>query len=189
VRLPILPVLVLAAVPALAGPGSTPGPRSAAVRHDEIRSAVARLDALVARARVPVELDLIRLYRSYTADQLADPKSRAVDVEEILDIAKDPTVPAEVRTEAAAAIVWDSALRNDTKLDTKGKAMARPRAKFTKKVLPMLTDKDQLSRVLGKKISEGLWPGFQDEDVRNWNPAEPDSCIAARRAWTKFLER
>jgi hypothetical protein len=176
-------------VPALAGPGSARATRSAAERHAEIQGAFARLDDLVARARVPVSLDLVRLYRSYTPEQLAEPRSRAVDVEDVLDIAKDPTVPGPVREEAAKAVVWDSALRNDRKLDATGKAMGRPRAKFTKKVLPMLTDKDPLTRELGKRICEGLWPGFQDKDVQACNPADLDSCTAARRAWTKYIER
>jgi hypothetical protein len=189
VRASVLPVLLIAAVPALASPAAAPTRRTAASLHESIQREFERLDALVAKARVPVSLDVIRLYRSLTPEQLADARGRTPTAEDILDIAKDDAELANVREEAAAALVSGDALRNDRKLDLTGKAMARPRAKFTKKVLPMLTDKDPFTRELGKRICEGLWPGFQDKDVQACRAADLDSCSAARRAWTKYIER
>lgn len=187
-----LVVLLCVALPAFAGPGSAPGTapggKTSEKRHERIRDALAKLDQLVADAKKDPRLVRIRAYRAFTPDQLAD-VSRGIDAEELLGIVRDEAAPAEIREEAAAALTWDSALRNDPALDLQGRGMKRARALFTMKVLPLLTDKDLLSRSLGKAICEGLWPGVREEDVPQCDPRKKESCRTTRTAWERYIRK
>jgi hypothetical protein len=176
------------AAAAAAAPGPSKGPSSLLGRRERVEAAQARLDSLLARARIPVELDRIRLYRSYTPEQL-EQKSKSPDAEELLKIAKNGELAQPVREEAAEALLWDSALRNDPELDSSGKGMARPRAKFTLKVLPMLSDADVTTRELGRRLCLGFWPGARDRDMENCVAGDKASCQAARMAWTRYIAR
>ncbi|MCC7138268.1 MAG: hypothetical protein IT460_07555 [Planctomycetes bacterium] len=163
-------------------------PRRAADRRDLVTAAEKRLDALVAEAKVDARAALVRAYRKYTPEQLAD-RGRAIDVDAILKIIKDDGAPPEVREEAAGAITWDQALRHDPDLDAVGKGMARPRAKFSNKVLSLLVDNDVFVRGLADGMLKGMWPGVRDPDITTCNVRKPASCSAARNAWAKFLSR
>lgn len=182
-------LVVVLAFSAFAGPGSAPPPRSAAGRRIAIEDALAQLDALSKKARVPPALARVRAYRAMTPDQLADPK-RGVDLEEILAIVKREDVPAEIRDEAANTITWDQALRSDPTLDMGGKGLRRARAAFTLKVLSLLTDANDLTgRGLAMRICQGLWPNAKDPAFSAFDARKRQSCAAARASWESILKR
>ena len=101
----------------------------------------------------------------------------------------DDAAPPEVREEASGAITWDQALRHDPDLDAVGKGMARPRAKFSSKLLGLLTDNEVFVRQLADTMLKGLWPGVRDPDITTCNPRKMASCTAAKNAWAKFLNK
>jgi len=199
VRPPFAFLVVLLAAPALAtlalagsGAGSAaPSPRSAAGRRAALDDALAQLELLSKKARVPTTLARIRAYRGMSPDQLADSK-RGVDLDELLAILKRDDVPAEIRDEAANAIIWDQAQRSDPALDMGGRGLKRPRAAFTQRVLPLLTDaNDLVGRGLAKRVCEGLWPSASGKDpaLRDCDPRKKLSCQSARAAWEALLRR
>lgn len=185
VLLAVVLLVAAAGAVAVAAPGA---PRRAADRRVAIAAAEKRLDALVAEAKVDARAALVRAYRRYTPEQLAD-RSRGIDVDAILKIIKDESAPVEVREEASGAITWDQALRHDPDLDAVGKGMNRPRAKFSSKVLGLLTDNDAFVRGLAHTMLMGMWPGVRDPDITTCNPRKIETCRAAKTAWAKFLNK
>ena len=97
-----------------------------------------------------------------------------------------------MRDEAALAIGADVARRVDPDLSEDGRGMKRPRAIFSNKVLPLLTDaKDLHARSLGDSILERLWPGMdsREPDVAAYDPRKKDTWWPARRGWEKQLKK
>ncbi len=177
---------VLAAVAVATAEPQGAKPRTAADRRAQIDALGKHLDALRKEADVDARAALVRTYQRYTSDRLANRADR-VTVEMILDVVEDLTAPAEAREEAAKAVVWDQAQRYDPDLDAAGKGWARPRAKFSKKVLQLLSDKDPMTRVFAHNILSALWPGVRDPDITACNPRLKPSCTAAKVAWEKQL--
>lgn len=178
---------VLLALAAVGPTSAAPSPRRAADRRARIDALERQLDALAEEAKkTPAPLALVNAYRRFTPEQLANPDS-PITAEQLLEVCKDETNAPEVREAAAQAIVW--AVASDRVLDAGGKGNARARAKFSRKVFSLLTDKDVFSRGLGKSILEGLWPGVRDPDIMACNPRQRPTCNAAKNAWDKFLGR
>lgn|GEM_PF-3359229 len=184
---PILLVALAVVAVATAAPSSS-SPRTAADRRTQIDALSAHLDALRKEAEVDARAALVRTYLRYTSDRLANRADR-VTVEMILDVVEDEGAPAEAREEAAKAVVWDQAQRYDPDLDGAGKGWARPRAKFSKKVLQVLAAKDPMTRVFAHNILSALWPGVRDPDITACNPRLRPSCTAAKVAWEKQLAK
>jgi hypothetical protein len=184
------------AVPGAVAPTAVaPVKRRSADRREAINKIEKDWNALFADAKLDAAAALIRTYRGYTTDQLAAPASRDVHVQELLKVVEDESVKLEFREMAANAIIWDVAQKHDPELDTgANKGLRRPRAAFSRKVLPLLTDKSEgvrgeFTRGLAKLILEGLWPGVRDPDITTCRPANLPSCRVARTAWEKVLQR
>jgi hypothetical protein len=186
---PVVLLTVLAAgVVAVAGT-PTSSPRTAADRRTQIDALGKHLDALRKEAEVDARAALVRTFLRYSSDRLGNTADR-IRLEDLVEVVKDETAPAEIREEAAKAVVWDQAQRYDPDLDAAGKGLARPRAKFTKKLLlPMLVDKDTMTRAFANNMLQALWPGMRDPDIVNCQPRLKASCTGARVAWEKQLAK
>ena len=185
-------LLALAVLPAFAAGSAGPQPsvpRSVASMRFALRSAEERLTALVNDSKVTPELRKINVYKGYNAQQLADAK-KDVNVRALLKIATDEDVDSQVREEAANAIVADNALRFDGDLTkTEGRRLERPRAAFSVKVVPLLSNVDTMTRGLAKRILEGLWPEAKDPAIRDYDPRKKETWGKAREEWGKFLNK
>jgi hypothetical protein len=172
-----------------AGPGGV-SPRRLADRHAAVSVVERRLEDLAREAALPAALARVRTYARYTQDQLAD-KDRGVDVEQVLAVVKDESLPLEVREEAANALITDVAKTYDPDLGTLGRGIRRPRAAFSRKVLALLVDKEAPTRQFAKTIIEGLWRGEapRDPEIIMCKPRDRNTCTAARTAWERFLQR
>lgn len=189
---PVLLSLVAAAVGAgvVASAGTpTSTPRTAADRRAQIDALGKHLDALRKEAEVDARAALVRTFLRYSNDRLGNTADR-VRLEDLVEVVKDENAPAEIREEAAKAVVWDQAQRYDPDLDAAGKGLARPRAKFSKKyLLPMLVGKDDMGRAFANNMLQALWPGMRDPDIVNCRPGAKPACTAARVAWEKQLAK
>lgn len=189
-----VPVLLLSLVAVGAGVVASAGtptstPRTAADRRAQIDALGKHLDALRKEAEVDARAALVRTYLRYSNDRLGNTSDR-IRLEDIVEIVNDVSAPAEIREEASKAVVWDQAQRYDPDLDAAGKGLARPRARFSKKhLLPMLGDKESMTRAFANTMLQALWPGMRDTDIVNCNPRLKPSCAAARVAWEKQLAK
>jgi hypothetical protein len=193
VRRSVVLLLLFAATPAAAAPdpAAPPAARTLGELERAVLEAEARLSQLVARARVDFRAERVRMYREMTPQQLADPL-RGVTVEELLRYVADEEAPPTLREEAAAAIGIDVARRVDPDLADEGRGMKRPRASFSGKILPLLTDaKDLHARSLADGILDRLWPGMdsREPEITAYDPRKKDTWWPARRAWEKQLKR
>jgi hypothetical protein len=68
-----------------------------------------------------------------------------------------------------------------------GRKAARPRVKFSLKVVRFLSDNDQVTRALASKILMNMWPGARDKDITGFDPRKRETWGNARAAWTHFL--
>lgn len=188
-RSALILVAVLAAVAVVSAAPTSSGPRTAADRRAQIDALGKHLDALRKEAEVDARAALVRTYARYSSDRLASREGR-VTLEMVLDVVKDDDAPVEAREEAAKAVVSDAAQRYDPDLDVAtGKGFARPRARFSKKVLPLLVGKDEMTRAFANNILLALWVGMRDPDITGCQPRLRPSCAAAKVAWEKQLAK
>ena len=183
--------LVLAALPAAAGPGGAPRPlpRTANGLRLRIAEEEARLAGILAEARTDPDQKRVDEYLRYSAAQMAD-SGKAVTLEVLFEIVSDAERSPQVREAAAEAIFCLKAIQNDPDLGLSGKGVRRPRAAFSMKVARMLTDDDDLhGRSLAKKILENLWPGISDADAVRYDPRKKPTWREGRLAWEKSLRR
>lgn len=181
-------VVVPSAAAAPAG-GGVAG-QSAADRRQRIDALTRQLEALRREAEVDAAQATVNAYRRYSADRLANPKDR-ITVLHLLDIVRDNDVAIETREAAAQTILSKTAASYDPDLEVGAlKGWARPRARFSKRVLSMLGDgKDEMNRVFAHQILVGLWPGARDPEITACNPRNRNSARDAKVAWDKNLGR
>ena len=194
-RRTLLGLLLLAAVPAFAGPGTVSAPvspsvppRSAAEMRFKLKTADERLEKLVADANVPPELKEIRTYKAYSSVQLQDPK-KLIKVRTLLAFVSDETLDAQIREEAAAALVADRPMKFDCDLALDGRRAARPIAAFSIDVVRLLSDNDLFTRSLAKRILEGLWPSGRDPRIKDYDPRKKDTWGQARAAYMDLFTK
>jgi hypothetical protein len=182
-----------------AGPAPVVPAAPAPVKRRSVdrREAINRVEkdcgALLAAAKLDAAAALVGMYKSYTPDQLSSPAFRDVDIDKLLKVVEDESVKNEFREMAANAIIWDKAQRHDSQLDTvTNKGIKRPRAAFSRRVLPLLTDKSEFTRALALIILQGplsLWPGVRDPDITTATARNIASCRQARAAFDKVLQK
>lgn len=181
-------VASLAVPTASATPTSSTG-ASAANRRLRIDALTRQLDALRKEAEIDAAKAMVLTYGRYSPERLANPKDR-VTVYHLLDFVRETDVAPETREAAAQAVLSNLALTSDPDLEVgSAKGWARPRARFSKKVLAMLVDKDELARVFANQIMVGLWPGARESDIIGANPRNRKSATDAKAAWEKHLGR
>jgi hypothetical protein len=191
-------VLAVAATAAAAPPAGAPPPaapvgpprtlgtlRTATVRAEE------RLLSLIADATMDQGLRRVRLYAGYTDLQLADPRrigTGAPAIGDLLEVAMDEGKSVEVREEAVLALISDRATSLDPEFSTDGRKAARPRAKFSSKVLRYLNAPgDLVARSTAHRILVALWPQARDKEIKDYDPRKKETWGNARAAWTRFL--
>lgn len=162
--------------------------QSAADRRQRIDALTQQLDALRREAEVDAAQATVNAYRRYSAERLANPKDR-VTVSHLLDIVRDNDVAIETREAAAQTILSKTATSHDPDLEVgASRGWARPRARFSKRVLPMLVDpKEEMTRVFANQILLGLWPGAREPEITGCNPRNRKSAGDAKTAWEKNL--
>jgi hypothetical protein len=182
---------VALAVPAATAPAPNPPPRTWRALAAKQAAAEQRLAALLDEARTDPNVAKIKAYLAYSKAQFQDVKR--VHADDLLDIVteeKGEKIPAEVREQAALAIVADDAKRNDPDLSVEGRKLSRsPRAAFSLKVVKLLSNADLNTRALANTILLGLWPGYTDPDIKNYDPRRKETWGKAREAWTRMLTK
>lgn len=181
-------VVVPSASAAPPSAGGVVAGQSAADRRQRIDALTRQLEALRREAEVDAAQATINAYRRYSADRLANPKDR-ITVSHLLDIVRDNDVAIETREAAAQTILSKTAVSHDPDLEVgASKGWARPRARFSKRVLPMLVDaKEEMTRVFANQILLGLWPGAREPEITGCNPRNRKSAGDAKAAWEKNL--
>lgn len=173
-----------AAAPAPLRPRTLAGLRAAAVREEE------RLLALVTDAAMDSSLRRVRTFAAYPEAVLSTARREAtggVTVLELFEIASDERVPPEVREEAVGALLAERVLKLDPELSEEGRKSARPRARFSLRVVKALSDPDLVTRSLANKVLLGLWPLAHEAEIKAFDPRKRETWGNARAAWTRYL--
>lgn len=177
-----------------AAPAATPSPGRprtlASLRAAAVRSG-ARLLALSGTAAMDAGLRRVRTYVAYPDSALAVSHrdvTGGVTVHELFDIASDQSEPPEVREEAANAIIAERARALDPDLSAEGRRSARPRARFSLRVVKSINDPDLVTRSLANTVLLGLWPAAREApEIKAFEPRKRETWGSARAAWTRFL--
>ena len=191
-----LVLLALSVAPVFAAPGSSSPapppsiPRSITEIRFKLKVAEEKLTALLEAANVDAALKDVRTYKAYKAEQLQVPK-KLVTVDRLLQIVtNEKDVAAETREEAAVAIFGERPLLFDPDLGTsEARRRDQARAKFSLKVVKLLSHPDLFTRSLAKRILDGLWPSASDPAIHGYDARKKESWGTARAAWLEFLTR
>ncbi|MEZ6007607.1 MAG: hypothetical protein R3F05_07530 [Planctomycetota bacterium] len=169
-------------------------PKSLDDLRDRIGKTMERVGAVYEEAlRHPSER-LVQKYMNYSLDEMQKSRGREVDAETLIKILadSDPNLPFKVRESCVDALVAGARQLQDIDLsqDKKRGSMNNRAWFFKNKVVGLLDDSDQVTRKLAQRLlNEFYKSGGGDEDITGYNVDDKNTWGAAKRAWTKWLQR
>ncbi len=168
-----------------------PAPKNLREVGDRLDELSVRIAKIVEEARKDPDTARIKLYTSYTPDQMKKTRGR-VRAEDLVRWMVDPKKNfTTVRQAAQRALQEGAQFRGDPELSRGEKQGSRSkRAYFTEKhLIKHLGDDDRLARALVHDLLKKLWGTTGLPEIDRYSPLNDKTWRPAIKKWPKFLKK
>ncbi|MDJ0520446.1 MAG: hypothetical protein QNJ90_00070 [Planctomycetota bacterium] len=190
-----LPTLLILAVVAVSFQASAAPSRAAPKNLRELGQRLddvaVRIQNIVEEASKDPDAARIKLYSSYTPDQMKRTRGR-VRAEDLVEWMLDPKKNfVTVRQAAAKALQEGAQFRGDPELSrTEKQGSKSRRAWFCEKhLIKQLAHEDRISRALVSDLLKKLWGSTGLVEITRYNPSNEKTWKPAIKAWRRYLKR